>query len=370
MNINAHTTNNIERHRTNYFFYALILYSIGILYLIPYELQLPHAKICLPLLALILLVQLLYDKSKLLVVDIVIVCLILITSIINFSSYHLFRYSLPICLMAIGFSGCKQIPIKRSFLTCLCWITSVAMILQMAIYRRQEFDGSGRVTLSVSDPNISGLYMLLFFFLCYKVKFKPGIILGLVSSLLFLSRNYFLTLIILFLVVIFENIFTKITLKINFILIFIVANIFGILIGEYFLNHIDIGFAYDTGSSRLLSLNDKSNLARFEANRFLINSYINNLTLALKGYGAEYENVFRPIGAIIHNSFLEVIAYTGIPLGILYFWVILRVFKGYYVPDNCKYILPYIFFCLFLHTGLQGLCPFFFIAILAMSVEN
>ena len=369
MDINANITIDIQQNKTNYFFYTLILYCIGVLYLIPYQLQLPHARICLPLLALILILQLFCYKSKLLVSDIVIVCLIFIVSVINFSPYHLFRYSLPICLMAIGFSGFKSIPINRTFLVILCWITSFAMILQMAIYRRQEFDGSSRITLSVSDPNISGLYMLLFFFLCYKIKFKPGIVLGLVSSLLFLSRNYFLTLVIFFLIVLFEKQFTKVAGKISFVIIFIVANILGVLIGEYFLNHVEVGFAYDTGSSRLFSLNDKSNLARFEANRFLLSSYMNNLNLALRGYGAEYENVFRPMGAIIHNSFLEVIAYTGIPLGILYFWVILRVFQGYYVKDNFKYIFPYLFFCLFLHTGLQGLCPFFFVSILAMRIK-
>lgn len=369
MNINANITINTQQNKTNYFFYALILYCIGVLYLIPYELQLPHARIFLPLLALILILQLFCYKSKLLVSDIVIVCMIFIVSVINFSPYHFFRYSLPICLMAIGFSGFKAILINRAFLVILCWITSFAMILQMAIYRRQEFDGNSRITLSVSDPNISGLYMLLFFFLCYKIKFKPGIILGLVSSFLFLSRNYFLTLVIFFIIVFFEKQFAKIAGTISFIIVFIVANILGVLIGEYFLNHVEIGFAYDTGSSRLFSLNDKSNLARFEANRFLLNSYMNNLNLALRGYGAEYESVFRPMGAIIHNSFLEVIAYTGIPLGILYFWVILRVFQGYYVQDNFKYIFPYLFFCLFLHTGLQGLCPFFFVSILAMRIK-
>ena len=370
MNINANITSNIKQNKTNYFFYTLVLYSIGVLYLLPYDLQLPHAKIFLPLLTLILIVQIFSYQSKLLVSDIIIVCLIFIVSVINFSQYHLFRYSLPICLMAIGFSGFKPIPINRNFLIILCWITSFAMILQMAIYRRQEFDGSGRVTLSVGDPNISGLYMLLFFFLCYKIKFKPGIILALVSSLLFLSRNYFLTLVIFFFIVIFEKQIAKLATKINFYTIFIIANIFGILVGEYFLNHVEVGFAYDTASSRLFSLNDKSNLARFEANRFLLTSYMNNLNLALRGYGEEYENIFRPLGAIIHNSFLEVIAYTGIPLGILYFWVILRVFQGYYLRDNFKYIFPYLFFCLFLHTGLQGLCPFFFVSILAMSVED
>ncbi|MEM7727260.1 MAG: hypothetical protein AAF208_12965 [Cyanobacteria bacterium P01_A01_bin.45] len=366
MNINF----NFTQERINYFIYALFFYSLSILYIIPYELQLPHAKIFLPLLAVTLIVQAFCYRTKILVADIIIVCSILILSVINFSQYHLFRYSLPICLMAIGFSGFKKVSVNRTYLITMCWLTLLSMISQMIRYRREEFDGSGRVSLSVGDPNLSGLFMLLFFFLSYKLKFKPGIILGLASSVLFLSRNYFVTLVIFFTIVIFEKPIAKIASKINFPILFIILNIFGILVGEIFLQYIEVGFGYDTGSTRLFSFNDKSNLIRFFANRFLIDSYINNWQLALTGYGAEYENVFRPIGAIIHNSFLEVIAYTGIPLGILYFWVILRTFNGYYTKDNFKYIFSYLFFCLFLHTGLQGLSPFLFISVLALPSQE
>lgn len=366
MNINA----NIIKGEINYFFYGLILYSIVAIYIIPYELQLPHVKVGLPLLTIILLWQLYYYRSKLQNIDILAVCLIIIETFLNFSSYHLFRYSLPICLMAIGFSGSQLIRIKRSYLVGLCWCTNAAIIYQMAVYRLVQFDGSKRITLSVGDPNISGLFMLLFFFLCVKIKFKPGIIIALVSTLLFASRNYFLSLIFFFFITLFDKLFTKIASRINFVFLFIISNIIGIFVGEYFLNNVEVGIGYNTDSSRLFSFNDKSNLLRFEANRLLISSYSNNWDLALKGYGADYESVFRPIGAIIHNSFLEVIAYTGIPLGILYFFVILRVVSGYYKPENFKFIFPYLFFCLFLHTGLQGLSPFLFVSILAMSVED
>ena len=64
------------------------------------------------------------------------------------------------------------------------------------------------------------------------------------------------------------------------------------------------------------------------------------------------------------------IAYTGIPLGFLYFCAILKVVGGYYTANNYKFIFPYLFFCLFLHSGLQGLSPLLFISILAMSVED
>ncbi len=364
MNTNANIT------QTNYFFYTLIFYTILILYLFPYSIEVPHAKIFLPLLSGILLVQLFFNKTQLLITDILLVCSILIVTFINLSTYHLFRYSLPICLMLIGFSGCPQIRIKRNYLVGLCWLATVALIYQMAIFRRVEFDGSARVSLSNGDPNVSGLFMLLFFFLCCKAKFKPGIILALVSTVFFLSRNYFLSLSIYLTIILFEKKFIKFASQINFTAFFILSNLFGFLIGEYFLNFVKIGYAYDTSASRLFSFNDTSNLARFEANRFLVTSYLNDWTIALRGYAGKYDEVFKSVGSLIHNSLLEVIAYIGIPLGFLYFCAILKIVGGYYTPNNYKFIFPYLFFCLFLHSGLQGLTPLLFVSILAMSVED
>ena len=363
-------TNAIQYSKTNYFFYTLIFYTISILYLFPYSLELPHAKIFLPLLSIILLIQLFLNNTQLLIIDILLVCSILIVTFINFSTYHLFRYSLPICLMLIGFSGCPQIPIKRIYLTGLCWLGTISLILQMAIYRRVEFDGSARVSLSNGDPNVSGLFMLLFFFLCCKAKFKPGIILALVSTIFFLSRNYFLSLLIYLTITLCEKRFIKIASQINFSIFFILSNLFGFLIGEYFLKFVQIGYAYDTSANRLFSFNDTSNLARFRANRFLITSYQGDWNLALTGYADKYDETFKSVGSLIHNSFLEVIAYIGIPLGILYFCAILKVVGGYYTPQNYKFIFPYLFFCLFLHSGLQGLAPLLFVSVLAMSVEQ
>ncbi|MEA5573379.1 hypothetical protein [Calothrix sp. UHCC 0171] len=360
----------IIKTEINYFYYTLVFYCITVLYLIPYNLEIPHAKLFLPILAIILIFQLLYYRDKLQISDIIITCLVFIITLINTSSYQLFRYSLPISLIAIGFSGFPKIKIKKSYLTILCWLSTITMIYQMAIYRRIEFDGSLRISLSNEDPNVSGLFMLLFFFLSIKAKFKPGIILTLVSSCLFLSRNYFFSLIIFFTILCFEKPFAKLASKINFVVIFIIANIFGVLVGEFFLNFVEVGYEYDTGSNRLFAVNDASNLFRFEANRFLMQSYLNDWRLALKGYGENYETIFRPIGAIIHNSFLEVIAYTGIILGIIYFCILIRAISSYYKYDNYKYIFSYLFFSLFLHSAFQGVTPFLFISILALSLEE
>lgn len=360
----------VRRGEVNYFFYGLVFYSITVLYLLPYEMKLPHAKFFLPILAVLLLIQLLQHRSKLQIADIIAVCLIVVITVVNFSSYQLFRYSLPLSLIVIGFTGFPRIEIQRKYLIPLCWLSSIAMIYQLAVYRRIEFDGTPRISLSNGDPNVSGLFMLLFFFLCIKAKFKPGIILALISSLLFLSRNYFFSLLIFVAILCFERAFAKIASRINFPILFIFSNLIGIVIGEFFLKFVEVGFDYDTGSNRLFAVNDASNLYRFEANRFLIQSYLNDWHLALTGYGGNYESIFRPIGAIIHNSFLEVIAYTGIALGVIYFYVIIRFINGYYTPDNFRYIYPYLFFCLFLHSGFQGIPPFLFISILAMSVTD
>lgn len=360
----------IQQSKTNYFFYTLIFYAVSILYLFPYSLELPHAKIFLPLLSIILILQLIFYNTQLLIIDILLVCSILIVTFINFSTYHLFRYSLPICLMVIGFSGCPRIHIKRSYLIGLCWLGTISLIYQMTIYRRIEFDGSARVSLSNGDPNVSGLFMLLFFFLCCKAKFRPGIVLAIVSAIFFLSRNYFISLLIYLIIVLCGKKFIKIAKQINFTIFFIISNIFGILIGEYFLKFVQISYAYDTSANRLFSFNDTSNLARFEANRFLFTSYHNDWILALTGYAEKYDETFKSVGSLIHNSFLEVVAYIGIPLGIFYFCAILKVVGGYYIPQNYKFIFSYIFFCLFLHSGLQGLAPLLFVSVLAMSVEQ
>ena len=362
--------NAIQEPKTNYFFYTLIFYAISILYLFPYSEELPHAKIFLPLLSIILLIQLFFYNTQLLIIDILLVCSIIIVTFINFSTYHLFRYSLPICLMVIGFSGCPQIRIRRSYLIGLCWLGTISLIYQMSIYRRIEFDGSARVSLSNGDPNVSGLFMLLFFFICCKAKFKPGIILASVSTIFFLSRNYFISLLLYLMISLCEKRFIKIVSQINFSIFFIISNLFGFLIGEFFLKFVQIGYAYNTSANRLFSFNDTSNLARFEANRFLVTSYQDDWTLALTGYADKYDETFKSVGSLIHNSFLEVIAYIGIPLGIFYFCAILKVVGGYYTSQNYKFIFPYLFFCLFLHSGLQGLTPLLFVSVLAMSVEQ
>lgn len=354
----------------NYFFHCLILYAIAVIYWLPYELELPYAKIGLPILTVILGVQILLQRRQLEILDLIAVGLVIVASLFNPTSYHLMRYSLPICLLCIGFSGCQPIRISRTYLMGLCWLSIVTMIYQLAVYRRIEFDGTARISLSNGDPNVSGLFMLLFLFLSIKARFTPGIILAVISSVLFLSRNYFLAIIIFFGIIFLEPLIIKLFSRISFLLTFIVVNFIGIMIGEIFLQFVQIGFGYDTGTHRLFSINDASNLIRFEANRFLWQSYLANWQLALGGYGANYETVFRPIGAIIHNSLLEVIAYTGIPLGLAYFFVLIRLMGGYYTPTNIKYILTYLFFGLFLHSSYQGLSPFLFVSILALSVEK
>lgn len=354
----------------NYFFYCLILYAIAVIYWIPYELELPYAKIGLPILTVVLGVQILLQRRQLEILDLIAVGLVIIASFFNPTSYHLMRYSLPICLLCIGFSGCQPIRLSRPYLIGLCWLSTLTMIYQLTTYRRVEFDGTARISLSNGDPNVSGLFMLLFLFLSFKTKFTPGIILAVISSGLFLSRNYFFAMVIFWGIILFEPLIIKLFSRFYFLFTFIFANILGILIGEIFLQFVQIGLGYDTGSNRLFSVNDASNLIRFEANRLLWQSYLENWQLALAGYGANYETVFRPIGAIIHNSLLEVIAYTGIPLGLAYFFVLIRLMGGYYTPTNIKYILTYLFFGLFLHSSYQGLSPFLFVSILALSVEK
>ena len=356
--------------KTNYFRYALISYCLIVLFIIPYETFFPHAKLFLPITAFILILQLLIYKVKIQLVDTIVACLILIASSLPISSFILFRYTLPICFILIGFNDSKSTIIKRGYLSLLYWVCLPSIIYQLFVYRKHLFDGVARITLSVGDPNISGLFILLFFFFCYKNKFKLGIALSLICSILFLSRNYFISLCVFFSILVFEIPLSKIISKINFAYIFIIANVLIILLSYYWTANVEVTVGYDTGAGRLFSFSDNSNFERFEANIFLIKSYLNNPVLALQGYRETYGNIFAPLRLLIHQSFLEIIAYTGIPFSCLYFFAFVKVVMRYYYKENFKYIYSYLTFTLFLHSSLQGATLMLFILILSLPPKN
>lgn len=362
------------REQLNYFRYALILYCLVVIFVIPFRSFFPHAKLFLPIIAFILILQLIVYKTKIKLIDTIIVCLILIASSLPVSSLVLFRYTLPICFILIGFNDNKPTLLKRNYLTILYWICLPSILYQLVVYRNQFFDGVARITLSVGDHNISGLFMLLFFFFCYKNKFKIGIVLSLLCVGFFLSRNYFISICVFFLILLFEVPLSKILSKIHFAYIFITVNFLVILLSYYWITNVETSsLLYDSGASRLFSFssfNDSSNLDRFEANVFLIQSYLNNPVLAFQGYRDTYGSVFQPLRLLIHQSFLEVFAYTGVPFSCLYFFGFVRVVMRFYHKDNFKYIYSYLTFTLFLHSSLQGATLTLFILILSLPSKS
>lgn len=356
--------------KLNYFRYALILYCSIVLFVIPFESYFPHAKLFLPIIVFILILQLLIYRIKIKLLDAIIACLILVASSLPISSLVLFRYTLPICFVLIGFQDSKPTFFKRSYLSILYWICSLSILYQLFVYRKQLFDGVARVTLSVGDPNISGLFMLLFFFFCFKNKFKFGIALSLICLILFLSRNYFISLCVFFLILLFEVPFSKVASKINIAYFVVITNILIISLSYYWVSNVEASVYYDSGAGRLFSFNDSSNLDRFEANIFLIKSYLDNPALALQGFRETYGEIFAPLRLLVHQSFLEIIAYTGIPFGCLYFLAFIRVVTRYSYKENFKYIYSYLTFALFLHSSLQGVTLMFFILILSLPSKN
>ncbi|BAZ04930.1 glycosyltransferase [Calothrix sp. NIES-3974] len=82
----------------------------------------------LPILTVILGVQILLQRRQLEILDLIAVGLVIVASFFNPTSYHLMRYSLPICLLCIGFSGCQPIRISRPYLMGLCWLSILSVI--------------------------------------------------------------------------------------------------------------------------------------------------------------------------------------------------------------------------------------------------
>ncbi|MDV2993650.1 MAG: hypothetical protein N4J56_003304 [Chroococcidiopsis sp. SAG 2025] len=102
------------REQLNYFRYALILYCLVVIFVIPFKsFFFPHAKLFLPIIAFVLILQLIVYKTKIKLIDTIIVCLILIASSLPVSSLVLFRYTLPICFILIGFNDDKPTLLKK-----------------------------------------------------------------------------------------------------------------------------------------------------------------------------------------------------------------------------------------------------------------
>jgi hypothetical protein len=154
----------------------------------------------------------------------------------------------------------------------------------------------------------------------------------------------------------------------SFVKILIVANLFILGLGTYYINHLGVQKNAERNMTRVTVLNDESNLERFKANAALITLFTRDLDTALFGLSEQDEDYLKSLldTNVVHNSFLRVLVYRGIIFSFFYFIALGIIIRRLYSFKNIKYLLSLLAFSLFLHAGYQGYPLILFITTIAL----
>lgn len=269
------------------------------------------------------------------------------------------------------------------FITCAYLIAFLIISYLKGILNLNSFDFYLPL---LGDKNWSGFIILLFMFFCYKRKYKIGLVISLIYTLLLNSR---MTQIIFILFVIlellrkhkkFHRFYTKLC-KINAFEIFITIIISQILligISYYCVYSIPI----NTISEYRESIIDSSNAMRVRANVYAMNEIIQNPRFIISGYDNQIKEQlgitdignstiymgFRLVQP--HSLLLNLILRYGVIFSIIYLIFIAFMIKKYVNSDNNSFIIVY----LLMNTMLAFLFSYkyliFFLFLLSISKKN
>lgn len=206
---------------------------------------------------------------------------------------------------------------------------------------------SGRLNLSVEDPNFSGFLILILFFISIKTRTLPGIIFCFFCLFLIESRNFLLA-ITLFTILIFtkdrfHSFYKKIFTPFNLI---VTGNALLFLFSFYWISN----FIPDVQRIDLteFNFNDNSNFYRFLWNVEAVLISIENESILLFG-GGEFGVKPMPIKPP-HSSFFQYLLFLGLPFTMISIAGIIYLIKLTNFRANLHYLIPAIFYSYFLHS--------------------
>jgi hypothetical protein len=256
-----------------------------------------------------------------------------------------------------------HVRINRKALRIFCWVVFFSLIYQL--YQNMDAPGYWQYTstLNVGDTNFSGLYMLLFFYLCYKSRFLPGEILAFASVFIFLSRSYFLAFSTFWILRILKERLRGGLKRLNFFIIFVVFNALFLLYGNYIFQQVSAPDFGSRGIGRLLIFYDRSAFSRIRYNYLTFQNFLRNSRLAIFGMGQGFgEFSVNLFGKVPHNTLIHMIGRTGLLFALPYIGALTVLFRrlGWY--DTLEYIVPIIIYSLFLH----GVLDMGFVALLTL----
>ncbi|MBP1465736.1 hypothetical protein EYB53_008465 [Candidatus Chloroploca sp. M-50] len=334
------------------FYHAFLFYSGFILFVLPTGTGIRHALFMIPFFAGFL--GLLLLKHKISLFDFLLSGILLISSFLT-GHYDTITDAIVFSMLLLFVSLAYQrrelsIHFNYGLILLFCWLFFFSLVYQLI----QNFGTFGyweyTSKLYVGDTNFSGLYMLLFLFFSVRCKFWPGIVLSLISVLLFLSRTYFLALTVFFLLMYFRDFLAPLVRRLNFFVIIMTLNILLLVYAFFVVTQMGVSDFSVRGFERLFSFNDRSALVRLEFNYILFYRFINDPIFLFVGEGQRFGEIARGLlGNVPHNTLFNSVGTNGLFFSVMYLWVLSVIFKKIDWVSNFAYIIPVIFYSLFLH---------------------
>jgi len=332
------------------FFNLIITYSIFFLFVVPSNIRFNHARIFIPIFFLILVLIVYMNNATINKKDLILIYLVLIAGFLTMY-YESITDGIVISMLILFVSAADFKNINIKYIYILVFIAFISLTYQL--YENMGVPGYWEYTstLSVGDTNFAGFYMLLFFLLCFKIRFWPGIALGLGATFLFLSRTYFLAIIVFLLIHFYKNKIKIVLNRTNFIIILILLNTI-IFMASYVLIGMSHFYA-DTGArgiGRLIVFSDSSAQNRIFLNFASLNLLLSEPAKMLFGFGEVFkESAVLYMGKVSHNSLLSMVGKHGLIFSFIYLLGLNKVINNIGWKRNLEYIVPIIIYSLFLH---------------------
>lgn len=314
---------------------------------------------------LILLTKHQLEKKSILFLTILFLTIFISGTFQNFLNlYYLFLFQLLIYEYKDGIFVDRRNKI-------LLFIGCLSIIVQIFYYSKTYIIEDGRTGFG-TDPNFSGLLILLFFFYFRKINSYIVFIPIIIAIFFFQSRTLFLS-IILFLSLEFlsKTTLNKFLYKIlNPFRVIILSNIVIVLFSAIII----AGFAFQKNETssitdRMFNFTDRSNSGRLTANVFWSSKVIFGEYL-FKSENLEEKNFDTDTMIMPHNSLLNLLISSSTIFGIIYLLYISYLLKPLINAGNIEYFYSFLFFSLFLHGLFNSIYLFPFLMTFLLNPQT
>lgn len=236
---------------------------------------------------------------------------------------------------------------RRFNLNLLYFISMASIIVQFLSYSSTD----GRPSMGY-ELNLSGAYLFLFFLLADILDRKDGKILVITLSFLLLSRLLIFCLLLFYLIRLTKKFIPPAMRRVRFYLIAFAGYLFISAFSVWYVATIKSRVSYDSGISRIATLNDGSNQLRFLANTLVMARIYTAPTSesTLFGFGAidKYLSSTKGTSVMPHNELYDAIVQFGLITIFFFAFITLSIYNKLAHFLNLEFILPLLFYTMIL----------------------